>query len=199
LSFDDVIGHGCAEGGVKDALAAIDGLASVGDGAAGDKARDPVAHEFRVHAKILPVFQLACDDIRHATDAELDASSVVDHRQDLRGDLPVDIGRRFALAERDVASVLDDRRNLRNVHDARPMGARHIRIDFDNDSFRSVNASERVGSAGAEAEPPAPVHWRDLQQENVEGGALADNAWNFAERVRHEMDHLTASVVKLPD
>src|SRR6516165_2498079 len=79
------------------------------------------------------------------------------------------------------------------------MAARQLRVDFDDDPFCSLNAGERVGSTRAEAEPAGPVHRRDLQQKDVEWGALADDAGNLAEGVGHEMDYLAAALVELAD
>src|SRR5215831_2263472 len=178
---DQVVGRGAAKGDIEHALAAINALASVGDGTAGNEVGDPVADEFRMHAEILPVAQRTRDDVRHAANAELHASAVLDHRHDARCDLPVRVGRRLASVSGNLARVLDDSRYLRDVYQASAVTARQLWIYFDDDPLRSFDAGERVGTIGAEGEPAGPVHRRNLQEKSVEGRPLTDNAGDFAE------------------
>src|SRR6516165_4887322 len=175
IVVDQIVGRRTAHRDIEDALAGVGSLAAVGDCAASYETCDAIAEQFGVNAKILPILECSRNDVRHPADAELHASTVLDHRQHLSGDALVDMGWTLSCRERDLGGVLHDGVYLRDVNHAGAKAAWQARIYFNNEPFGPLQPGKRVGAGKPKAEPAGTIHRRHLQQEDIRSDLLADN------------------------
>src|SRR5215471_2701850 len=65
IIVDQIVSWRTAHGDIEDALAWVGILAAVGDCATSYEARDTIAEQFGVNAKILPILECARNDVRY--------------------------------------------------------------------------------------------------------------------------------------
>ena len=162
------------------ALAAVDLLFGVVDGAALDKLDHGVGEHFGMYAEIVLGFERHAGRVGNCTDAELDACTVGDllcyEVADGLADLVDSDGRQ----NRQLVIILNDSIYLRNMQLGAAQASGLILVYFDENSLRLVYHRFGVRAVEREAEVAVAVHGRDLDAERIVLILSADVARNIA-------------------
>ena len=128
-----------------------------------------------MHAQVLQIAlgDQAADGIGHAADAQLQAGTVGDLRNDQVGNLQVHFGGSTGsghLADGRVVAF-HDAGHLRNVHAVlhAAQAAGHVLIDLHDDLFGLFAHGTQMGSAGAEVEVTVLIHGGHLEHGHIDG------------------------------
>ena len=158
-----------------DLTALVQLLACTGDLAGLGDIHKGVHIHFGVHAQILQIAlcDQAADGIGHTADAQLQAGTVGDLRNDQVGNLQVHFGGSTGsghLADGRVVAF-HDAGHLRNVHAVlhAAQAAGHVLIDLHDDLFGLFAHGTQMGSAGAEVEVTVLIHGGHLEHGHIDG------------------------------
>ena len=155
--IEEIIELAGAVADAEDALAAVELLAPVGDLPGPIERQVAVAHQLRVHAQILQVGlgDEAAEGVGHAADAELQGDAVREVREDIGGDLPVDVADLHRRGMGKFLVVLDDGVHFRDMDAVRLQAhdVGHVRVDLDDHFVRRVDQL----LLGAVREPVAEI------------------------------------------
>ena len=128
-----------------------------------------------MHTQILQIAlgDQAADGIGHTADAQLQAGTVGDLRNDQVGNLQVHFGGSTGsghLADGRVVA-LHDAGHLRDVHAVlhAAQAAGHVLIDLHDDLFGLFAHGTQMGSAGAEVEVTVLIHGGHLEHGHIDG------------------------------
>src|SRR5450756_1135386 len=152
--------------------ASVDGLAHSGDSACLDHVAHGIDQHLRVDTEVLEVGfrDHLPESVRHSADPQLDAGPVRDLGQDVLGDPPVRLRRRYRRQFRkSEVTSFDDVVDLRDMHGmiVATVDLRHVFVDLDNDRTCHLTCGRVVRDSDPEAEVPMLVHRCDLDGHDI--------------------------------